>query len=78
MAGEQTQPSSGQNARDDGKPHLSPIYHEGNAIRYELPIEIAGVKGLLFVRCVTSGRKKDEVEVSIRGKAAAMLDRIGR
>lgn len=57
---------------DNGLPKDTPVYPEPEAIRYELPVVVAGVKGTLVIRW-WSGH--DSGEMSIRGQAAEMLPR---
>jgi hypothetical protein len=51
-----------------GVPPAKP--EEGGAMRWELPVRIASLPGLLVLRI----KKNGDVEVSSRGKAAAMLE----
>lgn len=57
---------------EDSKPKTAPCFFEQAGVRFELPLQVAGVKGLLLVRCNDDG----EIEASCRGKAADLMDRI--
>ena len=57
---------------DDSLPTQARCFQEKAAVRYELPVTVAGVKGLLVIRC----RENQAIEVSIRGKAAEFMERL--
>jgi hypothetical protein len=61
-------------APDDDLPiHHGDVYPEiGGSLRFQLPVAIATVKGCLVIRATPLG----VVEMSIRGKAASLLERI--
>lgn len=74
-------------AEDDREPKDTPVYAEPEAIRFELPVVIAGVKGCLVIRWFTGQTRRfsrgamacpDDGEASIRGKAAEFMERFGR
>lgn len=61
-------------APDDELPtHAGDVYPEiGGALRFQLPVVFAAVKGCLVIRATPAG----VVEMSIRGKAADLVERL--
>jgi hypothetical protein len=58
---------------EDRRPAVGPdVYAEIGGMRWHMPVTIAKVGGLLVMRVTDSGA----IEMSIRGKAAAMLARL--
>lgn len=62
-------------APEDRLPTDGKVYpEEGGAVRYELPVKVLGIRGLLMIRCFEDG----EVKVSGRGSAWEFINRLKR
>lgn len=78
-------PASRPRGPQDRKPADAPAYAELDAIRWELPVVVDGVPGVLVIRWFTDegrftrgGRSRcDDGEVSARGRAVTRLEKAG-